>query len=268
MSNICEMLGASFLLVLTLMSILWVVYFVRGNAGIVDIGWCLSFMLAMGVYLYLGEGALSKKVLLAIMVWAWSGRLGWHLYQRYLSPEEDPRYQYIRKQWGEDNTHFKFFMLFIFQGVLAIFLSLPFLIVSYAAEPSWHGVEVIGCFVWIMGLTGEALADRDLYNFRRAPENKSKVCKLGLWRYSRHPNYFFEFVVWIGFFLFALGSPGGWLAIISPLLILLLLTKVSGIPLLEAEAVKSKGNEYRSYQETTSIFIPWFPSEEKNNKGQ
>lgn len=266
MGNICEMLGASFFLVLSMMSILWIIYFFKRNAGIVDIGWSLAFMLAMAAYLLIGEAALSKKILLTAMVWCWSARLGWHLFQRYLTTEEDFRYREIREQWGEENSNFKMFIMFIFQGVLAVFLSLPFLIVAHTAEAAWHGIEVLGCLVWLVGITGEALADRDLEKFKQNPENKHKVCNAGLWRYSRHPNYFFEFVVWVGFFLFALGSPVGWLAIVSPVLILVLLTQVSGIPMVEAQALKSKGSEYRSYQETTSMFIPWFPKAPKNEQ--
>lgn len=259
MSSLFEMLGASFFLILTLMSILWVVFYFRKNASLVDIGWALGFVLAAWAYFFLGEGDSLKKWALVLMVSIWGFRLAWQLYQRLLISAEDPRYQEIRRSWGSDNADFKFFMMFIFQGVLVVILSLPFLLVCNFATPSWYGVEVCGMFVWAIGLIGEAYADKQLYDFKLIPDNKGKVCKEGLWYFSRHPNYFFEFIVWVGYALFAMGTPGGWLGIISAGLMLLLLTKVSGIPLTEAESIKTKGVEYEEYQRTTSPFIPWFP---------
>lgn len=257
MLNIFEMLGAAFFLVLGLMSLLWVVYYFKKNAGIVDIGWSLSFVLAVWAYFLLGNGYAPKKWVIALMVTIWGCRLAWALYQRYIVTEEDYRYQDLRKNWGTDGDAFKFFMMFIFQGVLAVVLSLPFLLVCAEAENTWQGVEVIGMLLWLIGVAGEATADHQLFQFKQSSANHGKVCQEGLWRYSRHPNYFFEFVVWVGYFFFALGSPVGWLAILSPALMLCLLTKVSGIPMAEAQALKTKGDAYREYQQTTSIFIPW-----------
>lgn len=259
MSNLFEMLGASFILILTLMTIFWVVYYFRRNVGIVDIGWALGFVLTGWTYMLLGKGDPLKKWTLVLMVTIWGLRLAWQLFQRMIISNEDPRYQAIRKSWGTDNADFKFFMMFIFQGVLVVLLSLPFLLVCNFSGPDWHGVEVCGMLVWAVGLVGEAYADKQLYDFKLKPENQGKVCKEGLWFYSRHPNYFFEFIVWIGYALFALGTPAGWLGITSAGVMLLLLTKVSGIPLSEAEASKTKGVEYEEYQRTTSSFIPWFP---------
>jgi steroid 5-alpha reductase family enzyme len=259
MGNVFEMLGASFILVLGLMSILWVVYYFRKNAGIVDIGWALGFVLSVWAYFFIGDGYAPKRWIIALMVTIWGLRLGWQLYERFISGNEDPRYRDIIRSWGDESADFKFFMMFIFQGVLVVFLTLPFLIVCAQAVPYWQGVEVFGIIVWGIGVIGETFADRQLHAFKQEPENLGKVCKKGLWYYSRHPNYFFEFIVWIGYFLFALGTPAGWLGIISACMMLFLLTKVSGIPLTEAEAVKTKGAEYQEYQRTTSVFIPWFP---------
>ncbi len=259
MVNFFEMVGASFVLVLSLMSILWVVYYFIKNSGIVDIGWACGFVLAAWAYFFLGHGYAPKRWVIMIMVTIWGLRLAWHLYQRFVIAGEDPRYQEMRKSWGSEHSDFKFFMMFIFQGVLVVILSLPFLIVSGLAEPGWAGVEIFAIVLWIASVAGESLADHQLTAFKQRPENQGKVCKEGLWHYSRHPNYFFEFVIWVAYFLFALGTPAGWLAIISPALMLCLLLKVSGIPLTEAEAAKSKGPEYEEYQKTTNPFIPWFP---------
>jgi len=259
MINIFEMLGAAFVLVMLLMGCLWLVYYFSKNAGIVDVGWAVSFVLAVWAYFFLGYGYGPKRWVITIMVTIWGCRLAWQLYMRYVSFDEDPRYQQLRKSWGTEGEDFKFFMMFIFQGVLALVLSLPFLIVCSLADPIWHGVEVVGMIFWLVGVAGESWADYELFHFKQNPENADKVCRKGLWGLSRHPNYFFEFIVWVGYFLFALGTPAGWLAIISPAIMLVLLTKVSGIPLTEAQAVKSKGSDYENYQKTTSAFIPWLP---------
>lgn len=261
MSSLFEMLGASFFLVLSLMSILWVIFYFRRNASIVDIGWAVGFVISAWAYLCLGDGDTLKQWTLTFMVTIWGLRLAWQLYQRMLVSAEDPRYQQIRKSWGNDNADFKFLMMFIFQGVLVVILSLPFLLVNNFSTPNWHGVELTGMIFWAIGLIGEAYADKQLYDFKLNPENVGKVCRKGLWYYSRHPNYFFEFIVWVGYALFALGTPAGWLGLISAGIMLVLLTKVSGIPLAEAEAMRTKGVEYEEYQRTTSSFIPWFPKE-------
>jgi steroid 5-alpha reductase family enzyme len=261
MLNIFEMLGASFFLVLMMMIFLWILYFFKKNAGIVDIGWAFGFVLAAWAYFFLGEGYFLKRFIMLVMVSVWGTRLAWHLYFRMVTSEEDPRYQEIRRSWGEKNTDFKFLMMFIFQGVLVIVLSLPFLIIGSLAKPGWHGVEFVGMAIWWLGFLGETYADRQLVRFKNNPDNQSKVCRRGFWRYSRHPNYFFEFVLWVGYFLFALGTPGGWLSVLSPAIMLCLLLKVSGIPMTEAEALRTKGADYEDYCRSTNPFIPWFPSD-------
>lgn len=260
MTTLFEMFGAAALVTFSLMSVLWVVYYFKRNAGIVDIGWAASFFLIAWIYCVIGEGAVSKRWFLTAMVTIWSVRLAWHLWERYRKTEEDPRYVQIRENLGAENSDFKFYLMFLFQGLLVLVLSIPFLIVDLNATPIWSPIEGVGLSLFAIGLVGEALADKQLVDFKSNPENKGKVCRHGLWYFSRHPNYFFEFLIWCGFFLFALGTSWGWISILSPLLILLLLTQVSGIPMTEAQSLKSKGDEYKEYQRTTSPFIPWFPS--------
>jgi steroid 5-alpha reductase family enzyme len=119
-------------------------------------------------------------------------------------------------------------------------------------------LEYIGAGIWLIALTGEAIADWQLDQFKKDPANKGKVCNKGLWNYSRHPNYFFEWLIWVGYFVFALASPYGFIAIISPAIILYLLLNVTGIPATEEQSVRSKGDLYKEYQRTTSAFVPWF----------
>ena len=124
-------------------------------------------------------------------------------------------------------------------------------------------MEITGLALAILSLGGEALADWQLKQFKADPANRGKVCQAGLWRYSRHPNYFFESLIWWAFFLVALGSLHGWVTILCPLLMLYFLWKVTGIPLTEEHAVRSKGDAYREYQRTTSAFVPWFRKSSK-----
>ncbi len=253
-----EMVGAAFVLVMTFMSFLWLVYYFRRNASIVDIGWTLSFILVVIAYGVLGNGAALKKITIASLVAIWAMRLAWYLTDRYLTSPEDIRYQKIREGWGNKNVDFKFFLLFLFQGLIVIILSLPFLIVCHYSISQWTLWELWAVLVWIIGVCGEFIADAQLQKFKQDSNNARKVCQVGLWYYSRHPNYFFEWIVWIGYFLFAMGSPWGILAIISPIMMYILLLKVSGVQITEKHLLSKKGEAYRDYQITTNAFFPWF----------
>ena len=144
------------------------------------------------------------------------------------------------------------------QAVLIVLLSIPFLIVCLNDRPGISLLEWLGVAIWSIAVAGEGVADWQLKQFRSRSENKGKICQAGLWNLSRHPNYFFEWLVWVGFFVFALGSPLGCAAIYCPALMLFFLLRVTGIPLTEELSLKSKGNAYREYQRTTSAFVPWF----------
>ena len=258
MSLVFEMIGASFFIILTMMSLLWMLYFFRGNAGVVDIGWCLSFIITAWLFLILGPAWWLRKWILALMVTLWAGRLGWHIFERYDKGEEDPRYKDLRERLGPENSNLKMLLLFWFQGFLALILSTPFLIASLDTTEFWYNSQYWGVGIWLVGVLGETLADQQLREFKENPINQGRVCQKGLWYLSRHPNYFFEWITWIGIFLYVVESPGGLAGIISPLIMLYLLWQVSGIPLTEEQAVKSKGEAYIDYQKSTSAFFPWF----------
>lgn len=253
-----ELFGVSFLFVMLLMTCLWGVCCMYHNVGVVDIGWAGSFFLVGIVCFIFGDGDFSKKLLMTLLILLWSGRMGWHLLQRFDLRIEDPRYTVIMEKFGDDLGDFKAFLMFLFQGFLVIILSLPFVLVCGYSEQPWHYYEGIGLILWLIGFYGETVADTQLDSFKKNPENKGKVCQKGLWNYSRHPNYFFEWVIWIGFFFMTLPVTGGFFAILSPAIMLVLLTRVSGIPPAEAQALKSKGEAYKEYQSTTSSFVPWF----------
>jgi steroid 5-alpha reductase family enzyme len=149
-------------------------------------------------------------------------------------------------------------IFFELQAVLIVLLAIPFLVICLNDRPGISILEWLGVAIWFVAVVGEGVADWQLKQFRANLENKGKICELGLWNYSRHPNYFFEWLVWVGFFVFALGSPLGCATIYCPALMLFFLLRVTGIPLTEELSVKSKGDAYREYQRTTSAFVPWF----------
>ena len=152
-------------------------------------------------------------------------------------------------------------MFFQAQALLDVVLSLSFL-VAIRNTSSWGGGDFLGVLIWVVAVVGESVADRQLERFRTEPANRGKTCRMGLWRYSRHPNYFFEWLVWCGIGLAALAAPLGWLALASPAIMLFLILKVTGIPPTEERAVLSRGKDYRDYQATTSAFVPWLPKKE------
>lgn len=230
------------------------------NYGIVDIAWSYAFAVIGLIYALGGTGALPRRIVLAVMVGVWSVRLGTHLYIRVMGhhPIEDGRYLQLRHDW-KDNFGPRMFRFFQMQAVSVVVLAVPFLLAMSHADPNFHPLEIAGIVLWMFALAGEALADAQLKRFKQDPTNRGKVCAVGLWRFSRHPNYFFEWMVWVSFAVFAAAAPWGWLGVLSPAIILYLLLRVTGIPLTEEQSVRSRGDAYRAYQRTTSAFVPWFP---------
>jgi steroid 5-alpha reductase family enzyme len=145
---------------------------------------------------------------------------------------------------------------FQLQAASVVLLGIPFLAACSNPDNVLGGLEWCASALWLVSISGEALADAQLSMFKRAPGNAGKVCDAGLWRYSRHPNYFFEWLIWVAFFLFGCASPWGWLGFLSPACILFLLLRVTGIPATEEQSVRSKGEAYRHYQKRTSPFVP------------
>jgi len=236
----------------------WVVSIKIKNVSIVDAMWALSLPIPVVVYLLNYEGSLLRKCLLLAMALVWSLRLGLHLTMRIYShhPKEDPRYKSLREHWGAEKADRNFLVVFLINAVLVFLLSLPF---YYGSQNSLSLsiIEIIGIGIFLTGFIGESVADHQLSKFIRMKTNK-EICEIGLWNYSRHPNYFFEAVIWVGIYLFACGAAGGVYTMHAPILMIILLTKVSGIPPAEKSSLKSKGDAYRKYQQTTSAFLPWF----------
>jgi steroid 5-alpha reductase family enzyme len=230
-----------------------------GNAGVVDIFWAFNFPVIALLLYGLAPGWLPRKIMMCSMVIAAGLRLGTHLGIRVIGhlSEEEGRYKQLRKEWAPHADR-SFFWFFQAQALSNVLLAIPFFVVTANTRPSFSTWEFIGVTTWFLAFWGEALADRQLAGFKKDPANKGKVCNAGLWNYSRHPNYFFEWLQWTAWFIFCLGSPWGWLGVVSPLIILYLLLKVTGIPATEEQSLRSKGELYKNYQRQTSVFIPWF----------
>jgi len=255
-------LGAACLL--ALFTATWLLSRKLDNFSFVDIAWAYGLAVVSCVYIGLLHGYTNRTLLIMTMAMVWSLRLGSYLLARIRRhhPDEDVRYQVLRKKW-QGHLASKFFWFFQAQGLLVLLLSIPVLLALRNARPHIAIIEWMGAAVWLIAIVGESIADAQMGAFKKDPANKGKVCDVGLWRYSRHPNYFFESLIWWGFWLFACGSPWGWATVYAPLLILYFLLRVTGIPLTERCAVESKGDAYRRYQRTTSAFVPWFPKSER-----
>lgn len=252
-------IGIAALLVFALFTLTWWLSLRLNNFSFVDITWSYSLAFIAPVYAWMGHGDETRKAIAMGIAMIWSLRLGTYLLLRIRKhhPHEDVRYAVLREKW-KDHLARNFFGFFQAQAVLILLLSVPMLLACSNASPQFGVIEIIGVCVWAIGIVGEAISDAQMNAFKRDPASKGKVCQVGLWRYSRHPNYFFEFVVWLGFWLFACGSPWGWVTVYAPAMILYFLLRVTGIPLTEECAVKSKGDAYREYQRTTSAFVPWY----------
>ncbi len=241
-----------------IMAVLWLIYRRTANPAIVDPGWAGILAVLGLVYAVLGTGHPVHKVLIGVIAGVWGFRLsGYLLVNRVLGGHRDGRYDTLQQNW-KTGLPWKFFLFFEFQALLAVLLSIPFLFVAMneRADVSW--LEYAACTVWIVAVVGESIADNQLKRFKQDPANKGKVCRRGLWNYSRHPNYFFEWLVWTAFFLAASAAPYGWITIYCPILMLYFLFRVTGIPMTEAQSVRTKGEAYRDYQRITSAFVPWF----------
>jgi steroid 5-alpha reductase family enzyme len=250
---------AGWLVMAAVMVALWVVQRAHRDAGIVDVGWAAGLGLLAVLYAVLGSGDPPRRLLVAGMACAWSLRLAWYiLVNRVIGKPEDGRYQTLRSKWGND-AQSRFFVFFQLQALVDVIFAIPFLVAMTNPRAGFGAWDLAGVLVWVVAVGGEAFADRQLAVFRADPANRGRTCRVGLWRASRHPNYFFEWLHWWSYVLLAVGSPWWALTLIGPALMLFFLFKVTGIPATEAQALASRGDDYRDYQRTTSAFVPWFP---------
>jgi steroid 5-alpha reductase family enzyme len=244
--------------------LVWIICVKIHNYGYLDVAWSLSIAILAPLYALLAGGDPRRRLAFAVVGAAWSLRLGAYIFIRVTRhhPVEDARYRTLRERYP---TPARFLVFFELQALVAVVFSLPFLLASLNTGTTLGIPEIVGLAVAALATAGEWLSDWQAQRFKSKPENKRRVVNTGLWRYSRHPNYFFESCVWWGFFIAALGSRFGAITIVCPLLMLYLLLNVTGIPLTEKHSLESRGEEYRRYQSTTSRFFPWFPKSMPSN---
>ncbi len=249
--------------VVPVMAVLWYRQLRTREADVVDLAWAVGLGGAAVFYsVAVPVGVGWRRWMVAGMAGLWSARLAWYLVGRVRKPGEDGRYRDLRARWGRA-APFKFFVFFQAQAALVIVLSVHFLLAMRSPDPSLRVVDLAGLLVWVVSVAGESIADRQLHHFRTTPGNEGRVCRTGLWRYSRHPNYFFEWLHWLAYVPIAYGHAPLWAILFAPVLLLLSIRFVTGIPPIERRSVERRGEEYRRYQRTTSAFIPSFPREDR-----
>lgn len=246
-------------LVLGLMTALWVISVVRRDASIIDPWWSMAFLLVTG-HTAVSTGLTPAKTLLLAMVALWAIRLWLHLLFRSRGKPEDPRYAAFRQRYGPTRYWWvSFFQVFVLQGCLVVLISAPLQLAAAARHPDPISLtDIAGLLVFTIGLVVEVVADAQLQSFRGDPARRGQVLDTGLWRLSRHPNYFGEAVLWWGLWLFAVRQPYGWASIVAPLVMTFLLVKVSGVPMLDAHLGTTKPG-YSDYMQRTSAFILRLP---------
>jgi len=249
---------------LTLAFLLWgymnlwfVVSLIKRRNDVADEAWGLGFVLLAWTSFFLSGGSGLRSILVGILVSVWGLRLAWHIHARHRGKPEDFRYLAWRQEWGRWFYVRSYAQVYLLQGALLFLISLPVLIINRRANPTFGFLNGIGVCVWLGGFVFESVGDAELARFLKDRLNRGKILQSGLWKYTRHPNYFGEVAQWWGIWLVALDAAGGWFGVIGPLTITILILKVSGIPMLEKKMAENP--HFAEYKRKTSAFIPWFP---------
>jgi steroid 5-alpha reductase family enzyme len=259
-----EALAAIALSLSILMAGAWIVQQRTGNSGWVDTIWTFAVgLVGVGSALWPVADAApnTRQWLVAALVAIWSVRLGLHIAVRTAGISDDPRYAAFAREWGADSPR-RMFVFLQNQGFGSIPLVFAIFVAARVPLAGLRFADYLGALILLIGIAGEALADAQLRHFRIDPTNKGRVCDIGLWRWSRHPNYFFEWLGWFAYPVIAipieapLQYPWGWASLLAPLFMYWILVHVTGIPPLEQQMLRSRGQRYRDYQSRTSMFFP------------
>lgn len=246
-----------FLAMVSMFAAIWALQWKINNAGIVDVFWGAAVAVVGVFYCISVDGMAGRRWLAGSMVAIWALRLSWHLWSRYKGHPEDKRYAQLKKQWGAQ-AQWRMFRFYQMQALGAFLFSIAIFLAA-KNQAAWSVSDAVGVLIWLAAVVGEAMSDHQLNQFKQNPDNHGEVCKNGWWRYSRHPNYFFEWLHWCCYVFIAFATSCWWIALLMPIAMYVFLTKVTGIPLAEKQSIKSRGDKYRQYQETTNAFFPWFP---------
>jgi steroid 5-alpha reductase family enzyme len=255
--NTWQLLGSGWLVAAVAMALLWFAVG-RRNAAVVDVAWSLATGLLGVWFAFNADGWAPRRGLVAALAGVWGVRLGLYLLRRVAREAEDGRYQALKAEWG-DRASTRLFYFFQAQAFWAVMFAAPMLLAARSRHPAFTAADVAGLVLWLVAIGGESLADRQLAAFRANADNRGKVCRDGLWRYSRHPNYFFEWIHWWVYVAIGLAAPWGWLTLAGPVLMYYFITRITGIPPTEVRALVSRGDAYRDYQRTTNAFFPGPP---------
>lgn len=258
-----SLLFLSVLSALTVMNLAYVICRKINNVALVDVAWSYGVGLLALLLVIIGEGAIWRRALVLLPACLWSLRLGTYLLKnRVLSGHEDGRYVALINHWGK-NAMSRLFWFYQLQALFIFLFALPFYPIVMDPDVNMSIWDIIALLVWAVAVAGESIADNQLARWRANPENKNRTCNKGLWRYSRHPNYFFEWMHWWTYVLMGAGAPLFWLTLLGPVLMFLFLYRITGIPYTEAQALRKRPEDYARYQRTTSAFFPWFPKEDR-----
>lgn len=257
--SLSTLLIVSALAALAYVTAVWLLSFAIRNAGVIDIFWGLAFVLLTWLYFAVGDGWEGRSILISVLVTIWGLRLSLHIARRNWGQPEDRRYQRMRERAGASFWWRSYVTVFLLQGALLWTISMPLLAAQNASAPDGFRIwDFLALIVWEIGFFFEAVGDWQLSRFRSDPANAGEVMNRGLWRYTRHPNYFGDATVWWAFFITAAHTTNGWITIFSPVIMTFLLMRVSGVTMLERDLKRSKPG-YAEYVASTSAFVPWFP---------
>lgn len=245
------------------MSFFWLIAKKTNKAVVIDLAWTYSLGLIPLFYALLGNFQWGMNTLICITLpLLWSLRLGYHIFQRIIKEGEDARYQEMRDRWG-GGIEIKMFYIYQFQALTVIVLSLPYLVLLNGNKHLSLIPTILGLIIAVIAILGESIADKQLRQFKQNNRKQKAVCSTGLWRFSRHPNYFFEWLYWFSFPVISIGLNYWYVSLIGPLVMFYFLTQLSGIPITERHSIKKRGQAYIDYKERTNSFFPWFPKRNK-----
>lgn len=246
-----------------MMFIGWLISLKTDNVTVADTLWGLGFVLIAWISWFRADGYPPRQWLLVALTTLWGLRLSFYMFRRNYGKPEDPRYAQWRQAGGKRFRLISLFKVFLLQALFLWVIALALQAGQAAGQPGRIGLgDMAGIMVWTIGFVFETVSDRQLARFKADPANRNKVLNTGLWRFSRHPNYFGESLIWWGIFLIALSNPANWWTVVSPLVITVVLTKMTGVALSEKLSVQNRP-DYRAYVQTTPAFFPWIPNHSK-----